>query len=163
MIYILIVVLIAGGEYLIKNYIDAELQKGDKREILEGRIILNKVYNKGAVLNFLEDKKEIVKTVSGVILGLMLLLFTFMLPKKGNKLFKFGLALVLGGAISNVSDRFLRGHVVDYFSIKSDRFKKLQNVVFNLADIAIFIGTFFICLTSVFSTIFKSCSDKSAE
>lgn len=163
MFYILIVVAVAGGEYLIKNYMEVKLQKNITKEILGGRIVLNKVYNKGMMLNFLQEKKEIVKTVSGIFLGLLLLLFTIMLPKKGNRLFKLGLALVLGGAINNVSDRFLRGHVVDYFSIKSDKCRKLNNIVFNLADFAIFIGGLFVLLASVISTIFESCTDKSAE
>jgi signal peptidase II len=163
MIYILIVLIIAGGEYLIKNLMELKLQKGETRDILGGRITLNKVYNKGALLNFLQEKKEIVKTFSGILIGLLLLLFTIMLPKKGNKLFKLGLALVLGGAISNVSDRFLRGYVVDYFSIKSDRLQWLSKIVFNLADIAIFIGSLFLLLSSFFSSIFKSGSDKSTK
>lgn len=163
MFYILIVVIIAVGEYLIKNYMDVKLQKNINKEILGGRIVLNKVYNKGMVLNFLQEKKELVKTVSGIFLGLLLLLFAITLPKKGNRLYKLGLALLLGGAISNVSDRLLRGHVVDYFSIKSDKCRKLNNIVFNLADFAIFIGSLFVLLSSVFSTVFKSCTDKSAE
>lgn len=163
MVYILIIAVVAGGEYLIKNYMECSLRKGDSREILGGRIVLNKVYNKGAFLNLLEEKKEIVKTVSGVCLGLLLLLFAIMLPKKGNRLFKLGLALVLGGAASNVSDRFLRGYVVDYFSFKSSKLKKLNHIVFNLADIAIFIGTVLMSLSSVLSVIFESGADKSTK
>ena len=153
MIYIIIVIAIAGSEYLIKNYMEAKLQKGDSQKILGGKIVLNKVLNRGAILNLLEEKKETVKTVSGVFLGLLLLLFTFMLPKKGNKLFKLGLALVLGGAISNVSDRFLRGYVVDYFSIKSDKWKRLNHIVFNLADIAIFAGGILVFISSAVSSL----------
>lgn len=163
MIYIIIIAVIVSGEFLIKNYIEAHYQKGEEKEILGGKITLHKYYNQGALLNFMENKKELVKTVSGVCLGLLLLLFAFLLPKKGSRLYKLGFALVLGGAISNVSDRFIRGHVVDYFSINCSRLKKLKNVVFNLADIAIFLGAFLIFLCSVFSSVFQSGSDKSAE
>ncbi len=163
MIFILIVIVIAFVEYLIKNYVEAKVQEGYKTDIFQGRITINKVYNKGAFLNFLDHKKEIVKIVSGILLGLLLLLFAIVLPKKGNKVFKLGLSLILGGSISNVSDRFLRGYVVDYFSINSKKFKKLKNVVFNLADMAIFLGALLILLPSVFSTIFKSGADKTTE
>ncbi|MDD3172242.1 MAG: signal peptidase II [Herbinix sp.] len=162
MIFVLIAVLIVIVEYKIKNYMDTNLKLGDKKELLGGKIILNKYYNKGAFLNFMENKKEIVKTISCIFLGILILLFAIMLPKKGNKLIKLGLSLVLGGAISNVSDRYLRGYVVDYFSINC-KCKKLKNIVFNLADIAIFLGSFLIFLSSAFSGIIKSGTDKTAE
>jgi lipoprotein signal peptidase len=163
MVYIILVTAFIAMETLIKNYMEANMKFGERKEILKGKIVINKCHNEGAFLNFLDKKKEIVKTVSFVMLGLLLLLFTVMLPKKGNKLFKLGLSLVLGGAVSNVSDRCLRGYVVDYFSFQSKKFQKLNQVVFNLADIAIFLGSFFIFLSSAFSGIFKSGSDKSAK
>lgn len=158
MLYLFIVIAFVIAEHKIKNYMEEHRELGVKQEILGGRIILRKYHNTGAFLNFLEDKKELVKTISGVFLGLLALLFAFSLPKKGNKLYKLGLALLLGGAISNVSDRFRRGYVVDYFSINC---KKLKTVIFNLADFAIFIGSAFILLSSLLSAIFSEASDKS--
>lgn len=147
MLYILIVVAFVIAESKIKNYIEANVSAEEKREILKGRIIVRKHYNEGAFLNFLQNRKELVKTVSGVLLGLLLLLFAIMLPKKGDKLFKLGLSLILGGAISNVSDRITRGKVIDYFSFNC---KKLKTIIFNLADMAIFLGSFLVLLSSVF-------------
>ena len=160
MIYILIVIVFVIAEYNIKNYIEENIQFGEKKDILKGRITIRKYYNKGAFLNFMENKKEMVRSISSIFLGLLLLLFTIMLPKKGNKLFKLGLTLVLGGAISNVADRYLRGYVVDYFSINV---KKLKNVIFNLADIAIFIGSILMLLSTVISAKFNGSADESAE
>jgi len=160
MIYIIIVIAIVFMEYKIKNYIESNFELGEEKKILKGRITLTKYYNKGAFLNFLENKKEIIKTVSYVGLGFLLLLFAFMLPKKGNRLYKLGITLLLGGAISNVSDRLTKGHVVDYFTINC---KKLKNVVFNLGDIAIFIGAILVFLSSVFTTVNQSGTNKTTE
>lgn len=160
MIYILIVIGIVLMEYKIKNYIEANFEQGEEKKILNGKITVTKYYNKGAFLNLLENKKEIVKTVSLAGIGILLLLFAFALPKKGNRLYKLGFALLLGGGISNVSDRLMRGHVVDYFSINA---KKIKNIVFNLADIAIFIGAILIFLSSLFTTVFQSGTDKTTE
>lgn len=162
MTYILIITVIVISEYLIKSHIDKKYQKGDTKDILAGRITINKYYNDGAFLNFMEKKKEIVKTVSCVLLGLLLLLFASVLPRKGSRLYKLALSLILGGAISNVSDRVRCGHVIDYFSINC-KYKKLKNVVFNLADIAIFLGAFILFLLSVFFAVFQSSANKSAE
>jgi signal peptidase II len=148
MIYILIVAAFVIAESKIKKYIERTVEENEKRQIFKGRILIRKNYNEGAFLNFMQKKKELVKTVSCICLGLLLLLFTITLPKKGNKLFKLGLSLALGGAISNVQDRFSRGKVVDYFSFNV---KKLKSIIFNLADMAIFLGSIFIFLSSVLS------------
>lgn len=148
MLYILIVLTVVIGEHYIKNNIEKNRKLGDRQELLGGKIIIQKYYNEGAFLNFMEEKKEWVKTISFAFLGLLLLLFAFMLPKKGNKLFKIGLSLLLGGAISNVADRFRKGYVIDYFTIN---YKKLKTVIFNLADMAIFLGSLLITLSSLFS------------
>lgn len=145
MIYIIIVAIIVFTETKIKKYIEEKKQFGEKEEIFNGRIIINKHHNAGMFLNFLEDKKEIVLTISGIMLGGLLLLFAIMLPKKGNKLFKLGLSFLLGGAISNVTDRTKKGYVVDYFSPSF-----LKNIVFNISDICIFLGSIIITISSLF-------------
>ncbi len=160
MIYILIVLGIVLGEYKIKDYFEKHRKLGERQEILKGRIILRKHYNEGAFLNFLDKKKELLKTISVVLLGLVSLLFILVLPRKGKKLFKLGLSFTLGGAISNVADRLQRGYVVDYFTINH---KKLRSIIFNLADIAIFLGAALMFLSSLFSTKVKGSTYKSAE
>lgn len=160
MIYILMVIAIVFLETKIKNYMEMNRQLGEQQEILNGKIIINKHYNRGMFLNYLEDKKEMVKILSCAFLGLFLLLFVIMLPKKGNKLFKLGLSLSLGGAISNVTDRLNKGYVVDYFSFNC---KQLKSIVFNLADMFIILGAFFTTLSSVFNTKGKRCTNETAK
>lgn len=145
MLYILIIYAIVKIEYYIKNHIEASMNLDDRKDILNGWVSLRKHYNEGAFLQFMEKKKEFVKTVSCVLLGILLLVFALLLPRKGNRLYKLGLSLILGGGISNVGDRLLRGRVLDYFSINAGRLKR---IVFNLADMAIFIGSLFLMLAS---------------
>jgi len=146
MIYVLIAYAIFRIENQIKNYIVTNHNLNEDKKILNGLVTIRKHYNEGAFLQFLENKKVLVRTVSCVLLGVLLLAFALLLPKKGHRLYKLGLSLVLGGGISNVSDRIFRGKVVDYFSINLGRLKK---VVFNLADFAIFIGSFILLLASL--------------
>ncbi|MDF2484254.1 MAG: putative rane protein [Herbinix sp.] len=160
MLYILIVLVIVIGEHFTKNYIETHRELGERQEIMKGKIIIRKHHNEGAFLNFMGEKKEILKTVSCILLGLVSLLFIILLPKKRMKLFKLGLAFTLGGAISNVTDRIQRGYVVDYFSINC---KKLKSIIFNLADMAIFLGTGLMLLSSLFTTKGKCSTNKSAE
>lgn len=148
MLYILIIAAIVILETKIKSYMDKHSQPGDKKEILNGRITLKKQYNRGMFMSFMEDKKDLVIKLSAVILGLLVLVFAFVLPRKRSRLFKLGLSLCLGGAISNVADRLTKGYVVDYFSFN---FKPLKHIVFNLADIFIMVGSLFILISSLFS------------
>lgn len=137
MIYIVIILSIFIGDGFIKKYIEETKQYGKDEDILGGKIIVSKYHNSGAMLNFLEKQKEVVLALSSIILGATLMLFAIVLPKKGSKLLKLGLSLILGGALSNTYDRMKKGYVVDYFS-----FSWLKKVIFNISDICIFIGTF---------------------
>lgn len=149
MLYIIIIIGIVALEAILKGHMDKSIESGDRKPILGGKIILKKHYNQGMFLNFMEDKRELVIKLSGILLGILLLVFTFLLPRKHRKLFKLGLSLCLGGAISNVYDRFNKGHVVDYFSFNC-RF--LKSIIFNLADIFIFLGSFIMLIASLFSS-----------
>lgn len=148
MIFILIIIAIVYGENKIKSYIEANKKYGKEEEIFDGKIIINKHHNYGMMLNFLEDKKELALMIPSICLGAMLIIFAFILTKKRSNLLKLGFSLLLGGAISNVYDRVKRGYVVDYFSINKG--EKLKELVFNLADVLIFIGTIIIGIVSFF-------------
>ncbi len=146
MFYILIVLAVVALEYKLKNHIDRTMELGEKKAICNGKIILKKQYNRGMFLNFMENKVDIVKKVTVAILGFLILIFACLLPRKGNRLLKLGLSLCLGGAISNVSDRLQKGHVIDYFSFNC---KKLKTIVFNISDMCIFAGAFLLLLDSL--------------
>lgn len=143
MIYILIVLAIFLTDNRIKQYIEDNKEMHKSEKILNGNIILERYHNKGAMLNLMQNNAKAVKVICSTLLGLLLLFFAVILPKKGNHLLKLGLSLVLGGALSNVYERFKRGYVVDYFS-----FKFLKKIVFNISDICIFLGSFFIAVYS---------------
>lgn len=145
MFYLILIAGIFLTEWKIKNYIEKNKEMHKKEEILGGNIVIERYHNKGAMLNFLENDVKVVKTISCTLLGVISLIFLFLLPKKGDKLLKFAMALILGGALSNVVDRFTRGYVVDYFS-----FKFLKKIVFNISDICIFIGSGFAVIHSLF-------------
>lgn len=159
MLYILIIAGIVLLECKLKKYIEQSLPFGERKEILKGKIILKKQYNRGMFLNLMQDKADTVIKISKIMLGILLVVFTFLLPRKHNKLLKLGLALCLGGAVSNVYDRIKRGYVVDYFSINC---KGLKTVVFNLGDMFIFLGSLLILLSSGLGKG-KDCVDHSAE
>lgn len=147
MVYIGIIVVIFVAELLIKNHIDKKWEIGQSKLICKDKIKLTKYKNRGAFLNFLDKRPKLIAVISIIFSLLILAYFIMTLGQQGNTLFKTGLALLLGGAFSNTYDRLSRKYVVDYFSFQS-RFKRLNQVVFNLADIFIMIGAIFVVLGS---------------
>ena len=109
------------------------------REMPDGKpvLLLKKFRNRGLPLGFLEKRREGVKYGPLLVESLVLLRFSRLLPKRGRKIEKTALALVLAGGGSNLFDRFFRGYVVDYFSFTP---KKLRHLVFNLGDLYIAAG-----------------------
>lgn len=138
MFFVLIVISIFVLDLKIKNHIEANKKMHTKEEILGGNIILNRYHNKGAFLNLLDNNVKLVKALSCVILGILLVAFAIILPSKKKTGVKLGLSLILGGGASNLYDRFKRGYVVDYFSFNV---KKLKRIIFNISDICIFVGS----------------------
>jgi signal peptidase II len=60
----------------------------------------------------------------------------------------FGLALILGGALGNIKDRFELGYVIDYADLHFGTFRPF--LIFNIADAAITIGVVIILARSLF-------------
>ncbi len=94
-----------------------------------------------------------------IIIGAALLILVIWWVKEKNTITRIGLALCVGGAISNIIDRFLYGAVADFFHLHI-----LGRSVFvnNIADIVIFIGVTLLILEMVLpSNKIKSNSEKS--
>lgn len=145
MIFLILAVAIFITDYFIKDYIEKNKKLQEEETILNGKIIITKYHNKGAILNFLEHRKETVVTISGILFGMILMFFVVLLPQRRKEVLKFAIACILGGAASNLYDRVKRGYVVDYFS-----FSFLKKVIFNISDLFIFLGCFLVLAISVF-------------
>lgn len=60
-----------------------------------------------------------------------------------------GLALILGGALGNIKDRYELGYVIDYADLHIGEFRPF--LIFNIADAAITIGVLLILARSFFA------------
>ncbi len=79
--------------------------------------------------------------------AMCLVMVYFIFSKKifTNKLEKISLALILGGAVSNVVDRIIFAYVRDFIYLKFINF-----AVFNVADMAITIGAILLIVAILF-------------
>ena len=138
LIYILIIALITAIDILIKNHIERYYWNDNSERYLLGRFIrIHKLHNYGGFLHSLQNHVRLLKVLSASLILIVAIVLVLSLPKKGNKIKKLGLSLILGGALSNEYDRYIKGSVTDYFSINIPLIKK---IVFNIGDLAIFAG-----------------------
>ncbi|TFW13238.1 lipoprotein signal peptidase [Massilia arenosa] len=95
-------------------------------------------YNKGAAFSFLAFESGWQRYFFTGI-GIAAVVFIILLLRKhaGQRLFCWSLALIMGGAIGNVIDRVVYGHVVDFLDF---HWAGHHFPAFNIADTAITIG-----------------------
>jgi signal peptidase II len=96
------------------------------------------VYNKGAAFSFLASQNGWQRYFFTVV-GIAAAVFMIYLLKKhaGQRMFCWAVALILGGAVGNVIDRVLYGHVIDFLDFHVAGW---HWPAFNIADSAICIG-----------------------
>lgn len=144
MVFIGIAIFILGLDLFIKHQIEqgkGTSEQGIKlqKKVFRDKIIIDNCHNYGAVLNIGEKNPKMIKRISLIIAGGILVAFARALVKKESAWYCFGMALLVGGSASNVYDRIKRGYVVDYFHFRV-KWKKLRQMVFNLADMFIIAG-----------------------
>ncbi|HFQ13691.1 MAG TPA: lipoprotein signal peptidase [Gammaproteobacteria bacterium] len=100
---------------------------------------LTLMYNTGAAFSFLSEAGGWQRWFfTGVALLVSLVIFNWLRSlQDGQRLQAVALSLVLGGALGNVIDRLLLGHVVDFIQLYYDRW---YWPAFNIADSAITVG-----------------------
>jgi signal peptidase II len=138
-----------------------------EQSIGEGRIIrlkhgveLRCCKNRGFALNKLDDHPGLIKGASAAAAALSAAAFCAGLSKDEPALEKAGMALVLGGGLSNTMDRLLKHEVTDYISFSGRRNGRpgdgeKMTVVYNLADFAVFAGAALTVLSSSFKGLKK--------
>ena len=103
-------------------------------------------YNKGAAFSFLADAGGWQKWFFTFISIAASVLIIYLLRKHSTeKLFSFALAFILGGAVGNLIDRILYGHVIDCVQVHGAVY---YFPAFNVADSAITLGAILLILHS---------------
>lgn len=137
MVFILSIIIVVLDQ-VTKHLAVKHLKFSANYIILDNFFQFNYVENYGAAFGILKGKKTffIIMTLI-VLIGII----SFMIKNyySINKLLRIGISMLLGGAIGNFIDRIRLGYVVDFISFKL--IGRYDFPVFNIADIAIVIGT----------------------
>jgi signal peptidase II len=110
---------------------------------------LNLMYNTGAAYSFLGSaggwQRWLFAGVA-VIISVLILIWLIRLPQK-NKSTACALALILGGALGNLWDRLILGHVIDFIDFYVKNWHMFG--AFNVADAAICVGVALLVLITL--------------
>ena len=115
---------------------------------LTGFFNLVRVHNSGAAFSFLAGESGWQRWFFVLLAAGAAVFIVWMLRRHAGeqKLFAAALSLILGGALGNVIDRLLHGHVVDFLDV---HWAGSHFPAFNVADIAISIGAALLVLDEI--------------
>ena len=123
---------------------------------------LTLMYNPGAAFSFLANAggwQRWFFLCLALAISVVLLIWLMRLQRQQHWQ-ALALALILGGAIGNVIDRALFGHVIDFIQVYYERW---YFPAFNIADSAITVGAVVLVIDSLFGNPSEQPSSKSAR
>jgi lipoprotein signal peptidase len=134
-----------AADILTKTWAERHLDKFPGTvELWQGHLTLILAKNRGGAWGLLQTTSENVRRpffllVSVAAIAFIMSLYRRLLPRQ--RALRWGLPLVLGGALGNVFDRVRYGHVIDFIDAHV-LYRGLERhwPTFNVADIAICVG-----------------------
>lgn len=156
MIYVVLIGLMVAIDLFLKNQIEKQDPNDFPRPLAhtKEKILLYHNHNAGFPFGFLQKYGTVVRMVPLTVVSGLAGVLCYLIRKPGKTLQKFSLAMIIGGALSNLYDRFARRYVVDYFSFQ---FGPLKKVVFNIGDLCVFLGSGILMVLEIVKEVREYC------
>jgi signal peptidase II len=138
--HLLIAAIILVFDRLAKVAVERRIVLHDSISIIPGFFKITHVENTGAAFGLFADSPSEWKIAVLILFSLVALLIVSALLWKNSHAMSttgIGLAMILGGALGNLWDRLVSGHVVDFLLFYLGQY---QWPAFNVADSAIVVG-----------------------
>ena len=124
-----------------KNIAVSSLSLGSAEEFFLPFIDLLLLYNSGIAFGVLDNNNQF-QTYGLLIIGIIIVSYILYLAFKETSYKKMlGFSIIAGGALGNIIDRAINGHVTDFLHLKINNFSFF---IFNMADAFITIGAILI-------------------
>ena len=133
-------------DFFSKIYI-SNLLDDNETIIFTNYIILEKFYNKGIAFSIFNSDSALINYIILFIIILVIAFIIRLFLTQFNKLKQnevIAYSLIIGGAVGNMIDRIMHGYVLDFIFIHYNNF--YFPAIFNLADVSISLGVFFLLL-----------------
>ncbi|KZE31626.1 signal peptidase II [Crenobacter luteus] len=129
-----------------KVYFNGHYQYGEVRPVIDGFFNFTLLYNPGAAFSFLADaggwQRHFFTVLAFAVSGW---LAWHIVKGRFSALMNWAGGLIIGGAIGNVVDRLIHGHVIDFIQLY---YRDWYYPAFNLADAAICLGAVLMVIDS---------------
>ena len=113
--YLLLALFMIVLDQVTKYLVIDHFEYAERMPVIPGFFDLTLLYNPGAAFSFLADhggwQRWFFTLIAVVVSGLLV---TMLVRHRGSTMFNTAIGLVLGGAIGNLIDRLLLGHVTDF-------------------------------------------------
>jgi len=133
-----------------KAWFESQTVEGWRHELIHNFVYLVHSRNPGLAFGMLSDSASTatrIILIVGSVAIISVIAWLLVTSQSGNATSAAGLALLLGGATGNVTDRILHGAVTDFFEVW---FGTYRYPAFNVADSAITVGAIFLLLDILF-------------
>ena len=133
-----------------KAWFESQTTEGWRRELIHNFVYLVHSRNPGLAFGIFSDSASAatrIILIVGSIAVIAVLAWLLVTSQSGSRMAFAGLALLLGGAPGNVTDRMVHGAVTDFFEVW---FGTYRYPAFNVADSAIFVGAVLILFDILF-------------
>ncbi|MFD1485615.1 signal peptidase II [Lacticaseibacillus baoqingensis] len=142
MIYLVLALGLVAIDQLIKAWVVAHLALGQTIGFIPGVLSVTHIQNDGAAFSMLAGQQWVFYVITVIALGVVAWLWK---DSRGMKTYRWGLALILAGAIGNFIDRLRQGYVTDMFQVDFMNF-----AIFNFADACLTIGVILVLIHLLF-------------
>ncbi|CAN5846588.1 lipoprotein signal peptidase LspA [soil metagenome] len=144
----LIVVSVVVADWLSKFWIATRMALGESVVLIDGWLYLSHRKNPGVAFSMFADLPEVWRTpVLSALSMAGVILFFHIVASTTDLAARLAAAMVLAGAVGNLGDRILNGHVTDFVLMRHFPF------VFNIADAAITLGGLLLASRMIFADV----------
>ena len=145
--YLLMALVVIVLDQISKYAIIGRFAYAERLPVIDGFFDLTLLYNPGAAFSFLAGHSGWQRWFfAGIAVVASVVLISLLRSQRGQPMFSTALGLILGGAIGNLVDRLVLGHVTDFLLFYQGSW---AFPAFNLADCAITLGAALLILSEV--------------
>lgn len=141
LIAIIVTFTVVYADRLTKLFFSDLLADGESLPVIHNVLHMTLVHNTGVAFGFFKDQGIVFIVIP--IIAIFLLIFNIYYYRRNDqalsRIYIIAFSLILGGAIGNLIDRIVYGHVIDFIDFRIWP-------VFNIADSAITIGAVIIAI-----------------
>ena len=130
--FLILSILVITSDRILKFIIFKNFSIGFSFPLIKNFLYITPTCNKGIAFGLFKDNSMLI-LIAASMLTAILIIYIIVVKKPKSKLILSGLVLILSGAIGNLIDRILYGHVLDFIDFRIWP-------VFNISDSAITIG-----------------------